>query len=365
MDCYPIRHSGHRPLRSAQGIIPTTKSFPAPLVRVAKLERLFTSTSNPSHYKHIPTSNTTHATRIQRHPQQRSRFSVRVRWTGRTKRDAVEIFNSRGEELIVKVLCDSTLVSQQEQQVRQPPAAGQAATSSSFEPLFHFGAQIFMITNKLFYSKCLPAKKCDDPEFFSSVCAESHVHVLKVIRLSLKFASSLLVDPKFQDLKIVYLARDPRPVIRSRREPVNARWCTPKNLQCYDPRYACLGLDEDLNYARQLLEEFPDRFFFLRYEDLSTKPRKIVEQLWQDLNLTITEDFIEYLQQSTTGKKPKMQANDVTRDSANHAFAWRSNIEWELVKEVQESCKNAITNLGWRIFTSESQLRNKTVSPQL
>ncbi|KAF2350920.1 Sulfotransferase domain [Trinorchestia longiramus] len=287
-------------------------------------------------------------------------------------------------------------------------------TFYSYEPLFHFGTQIFddlenqdtkdalklvedllacnalphhdflhkmyelkfpLLTNKKFYKECVPTKRCNDEVFFSDVCASSEVHVLKIIRLSLRFAASLLLKPKFKDLKIVYLARDPRPVISSRRQPVNLRWCPPTQPQCYDPLYACSLLSHDLNFIYTLQQQFPDRqvmlslisisvspnhhrFFFVRYEDLAAEPVRTVEWLWHKLGLPFTPAFSLYLQQTTSGHKPKMQVNDVTRDSAQHVFAWRSDITWKLVEEVQVACSTVITNFGWKLFHNEQDLRN-------
>ena len=104
------------------------------------------------------------------------------------------------------------------------------------------------------------------------------------------------------------------------------------------------------------------RFFLLRYEDLSLDSSSVIKDLWKKLNLPLSTTFLEYLNNTTNGNKPKGQLIDSTRDTFKHTFQWRDQIKWSFVDEVQTVCAGLIRAMGWREFSKESDLRNASYS---
>ena len=81
---------------------------------------------------------------------------------------------------------------------------------------------------------------------------------MKVVRLSLASAATLL--NKVTDLRVIYLVRDPRATLHSRRE---MEWCIDQP-SCIRPESLCTQLVGDYHLADQLQNQFKDRFTILR-----------------------------------------------------------------------------------------------------
>ncbi|CAL4168426.1 unnamed protein product [Meganyctiphanes norvegica] len=96
---------------------------------------------------------------------------------------------------------------------------------------------------------------CSKPSVFSSICKSSNFHIVKLLRLGLVWAKSVLSDPNL-DTKIVYLARDPRATIRSRK---SLGWCNKSAKDCSDPATVCQHMLQDLRDARELRKAFPNK----------------------------------------------------------------------------------------------------------
>ena len=81
---------------------------------------------------------------------------------------------------------------------------------------------------------------------------------MKVVRLPLSSAEMLL--NKMPDLRVIYLARDPRATLYSRRE---MKWCLDQP-NCIRPESLCSQLVGDYHLADRLQHQFKDRFTILR-----------------------------------------------------------------------------------------------------
>ena len=81
---------------------------------------------------------------------------------------------------------------------------------------------------------------------------------MKVVRLSLASAAMLL--NKVTDLRVIYLVRDPRATLHSRRE---MEWCIDQP-SCIRPESLCAQLVGNCHLADRLQNEFKDRFTILR-----------------------------------------------------------------------------------------------------
>ena len=81
---------------------------------------------------------------------------------------------------------------------------------------------------------------------------------MKVVRLPLSSAEMLL--NKMPDLRVIYLARDPRATLYSRRE---MEWCLDQP-SCIRPESLCSQLVGDYHLADRLQHQFKDRFTILR-----------------------------------------------------------------------------------------------------
>ena len=115
----------------------------------------------------------------------------------------------------------------------------------------------------------LGGKLCKNPLYMDAVCKTLPIHITNVLRVSLNVLSSLAGDnfahnfdhfwelisffflssENKEDIKIVYLVRDPRAVMNSRK---NYEWCmTSEN--CMNPRNLCKDMVDDFKEAKRII----------------------------------------------------------------------------------------------------------------
>jgi len=105
---------------------------------------------------------------------------------------------------------------------------------------------------------------CPDPLFLSTMCSFYPIQLTKTVRLALNFTRHLLDDSRIKDLRILYLVRDPRAVIQSRK---NRRdFCM---AECLDPQFLCQDLINDYHSYLELTKAFPGK---IKYCDLIKYP---------------------------------------------------------------------------------------------
>ncbi|XP_069976351.1 carbohydrate sulfotransferase 1-like [Penaeus vannamei] len=193
---------------------------------------------------------------------------------------------------------------------------------------------------------------CSSPRVVSEVCRSASVHLIKVLRLSLRWARTLL-ENKDLDFQILYLVRDPRAVLSSRGR---VGWC--KSPSCKDPNVTCSLLAGDLAEVPVLQREFPDRFKFLLYDELCQDMTASLADIMAFLGLPVQEKQTEFLQ----AEKASKDKYSVNKNSLLQAQLWRSRTSYqEIVQPVQRSCKSSLEKLGLRTFPTEEEFLDLNV----
>lgn len=145
---------------------------------------------------------------------------------------------------------------------------------------------------------CKPfPKMCKDEKFMSSVCQIFPIQLIKTVRWPLKATESLLQDPDL-NLKTILLVRDPRGIYHSR---LKQNWCL-NGPECIDIEKMCTRMVEDYEAASLFKEIFPGRMLVIRYEDLVSWPFKTVHKMFQFLNMTVTNEVINYLNRNSVSQ---------------------------------------------------------------
>ncbi|XP_064121362.1 carbohydrate sulfotransferase 5-like [Macrobrachium nipponense] len=207
----------------------------------------------------------------------------------------------------------------------------------------------YMQWNSYFSRSCIPLDACTNTTFISNMCMTANIHVVKVIRLSLKWAWHLLHDEDL-DIQMIYLARDPRAVLSSRSRRI---FC--KDDTCKDPETVCRLLEDDLSEVRKLLQRFPKRFRFIQYERIFEDAKTGLEDLMTFVGLPVSEAQLELLHPSTTDPDGPFAIN---KDAKSQVNRWRTMNEYERVLRYQTACLRPISVLGLRAFKSEEELLN-------
>lgn len=202
--------------------------------------------------------------------------------------------------------------------------------------------------NRYVFKKCKERETCGVKDF-TEICMKANVHVIKLIRLSLKWVWPLLKDDTL-DLKVIYLARDPRAVLLSRTKD---RWC--KSDSCRDPNVVCDLLQEDLQQAEALTQNFPNKFKFVQYERITQDPDESLKDIMSFLQLPISEEQLKILHPSNLESDIH---GSILRDPKTHRERWRITSDYESVLPSQRACLRPLRRLRLRVFHSESEFRN-------
>ena len=104
---------------------------------------------------------------------------------------------------------------------------------------------------------------------------------MKIVRLRLNLTATLLEE--MNDLKVVYLVRDPRGVMNSRLGSVD--WCS-RSVDCIEPARLCSDVSSDLDSFEVLKDRFPDRVALVKYETLAKEPQTSFESLFSFAGLS-------------------------------------------------------------------------------
>ena len=100
--------------------------------------------------------------------------------------------------------------------------------------------------------------KCTNLEYLNQVCKAVPIQIIKLDRMGLNAAREFIRRDNLlqNNVKIIYLVRDPRAVINSRK---TRSWCISEPL-CIDPGNLCNDIFEDHHVAKGLYKTMPERF---------------------------------------------------------------------------------------------------------
>lgn len=205
--------------------------------------------------------------------------------------------------------------------------------------------------NKALWSQCktLP-DLCRKPEFLSPFCSLFPFQSLKTVRLRLNLTEELLEDKKL-GVRLLYLVRDPRGTLHSRR---NKNWCSRKD--CNDPETLCKDLVRDYITASVFRRKFPNSFRAVRYEDISFNVFHETKELLDFFRLDFHPDIQKFLQ-THTGRS-KGNAYSTFRDSKAAPVHWQKEMPWEKAQRIQGVCEKALRLWGYELAEGEEHLRS-------
>ncbi|XP_068229173.1 carbohydrate sulfotransferase 3-like [Palaemon carinicauda] len=209
--------------------------------------------------------------------------------------------------------------------------------------------RFYMRANAFLSNSCKKPNQCKSTTFVNGVCRQANIHVMKLLRLSLKWAWPLLEDDDL-DLQIIYLARDPRAVLNSRSTET---WCMHKT--CRDPMTVCSLFKDDLQEAKKMMLKFPRKFKLIQYEKVSGDLLKSLENIMSFVGLKVSDRQLEII--SRTKRNPNAP-HTTRKDSKEQLNRWRLKADFNQVLMYQRECQKPISELGLRIFNSKMELLN-------
>ncbi|XP_042873361.1 carbohydrate sulfotransferase 6-like [Penaeus japonicus] len=208
----------------------------------------------------------------------------------------------------------------------------------------------YLHQNEFLFDSCRREKSvrsaslCRNTSYVSGVCRSADMNVIKVLRLSLKFARPLLRDDDL-DVQVIYLVRDPRAVLSSRS---TKPWC---QMSCRDPETICSLLEEDLKQASLLSKEYPTRFKMVLYDEVCDDGSTALLDVMAFLGLPVTEKQERLL--------PSRRDLSEAEGNVSRAEVWRVKASFgQIVQPIQRLCHSSLERLGLRVFASKEELRD-------
>ncbi|RWS20159.1 secreted protein-like protein [Leptotrombidium deliense] len=123
----------------------------------------------------------------------------------------------------------------------------------------------FFERNKFLQLYCKLMKANDTSEIMEKVCSMSKLHIIKLIRLTLKQVFQFMETLKNKEtVKIVHLVRDPRAMFNSRFQ---LDWCM--NDECGDIKTTCGLMAENFETFNEMKKRFPYNVFQIKFEHLA------------------------------------------------------------------------------------------------
>lgn len=196
----------------------------------------------------------------------------------------------------------------------------------------------------------------------------SHV-VMKTVRiLDLSVLLPLFRDPDL-DLRILHLVRDPRAVALSRKsfvlnieDRIVLQKEGNKNISINRVMEKICKAQVDIKKLAKRAKALEGRYMTIRHEDLANEPFKNIQKIYKFAGLRLTKDLEQWVYNIT-----HVEVSDghglmtFSRESSKVIQRWRTTLDFNVAKQIQDSCRGAMKLFGYRPASSQTELRNLTL----
>lgn len=184
---------------------------------------------------------------------------------------------------------------------------------------------------------------------------------IKTIRVqSLNELKDFVTDPSL-NVKVIHLVRDPRGVMNSRKnmKEGNLDLLRRKGHVADEVLDLCQHMDKTLK-VRSVSSWLNGRYKLVRYEDAAENPLRIAEEIYKFVGVDLPPSVAVWLNKNT--KHDEGDRYSRTRNSKAAASAWRTQLDYRNVLEIQQKCANSMAKLGYKSLRSYFDLRNVKVN---
>lgn len=191
------------------------------------------------------------------------------------------------------------------------------------------------------------------------ICNNFTYVVAKVIRIHDLNNIRPLVEATDIELKVIHLVRDPRPTERSRnRTRPNFNLIRRKGTDEMDEIDLCDTLERNLQFWRNTPPWLKGKYKFVRFEDVASSPQKMAGELYDFVGLTMVAKVEEWIKKHTELKQSNSYAYGTVRNSAEVLESWRRDMDWGLIKKIQNICSKPMEALGYVLFPDVASLHD-------
>ena len=184
-----------------------------------------------------------------------------------------------------------------------------------------FGKSIYFKDECLLDSQSV----CNDPLSYELSCSKYPHQIIHARHTSLTMARKLL--RRNDDLKMIFLVRDPRGVLRSSPTKSQRR---------------CSDLSKDLDEALSLMSEFPKQFSLARYEVLATNPMVEVSKLLENLDI----DHPLSSGENSAGEDDW----SLHKNSVQKVNNWKQKLTTKELQKIESQCLETLSKLEYQLL---------------
>ena len=167
---------------------------------------------------------------------------------------------------------------------------------------------------------------------------------------------------------MIYLVRDPRPVVFSHMKVGMQSWQNFKSRGAGDPSprpsikmysaTVCEQIEANVKIFKNLTGRMKSQYRILRYEDLAGHPTETLRGVYKMVGLTMVNSTLEWIELHTTGKRGKSHNSFSTeRNSRATVDNWRLEIDPCVVNIIEHSCRSVLKLLGYKPLNGSEQMQ--------
>lgn len=157
------------------------------------------------------------------------------------------------------------------------------------------------------------------------------------------------------DLKVIHLLRDPRAMVKSRK---NGGFIRPYMNLTEIAQSICQRFERDIEIGMMLRMKYPGRFKTYLYEQIAEHPKEASDSLLTYMELTKPESFDEWLYNHTSSGISGKYYDTIRPNSTLTAASWRLYMPYEEVKTIDEECRKFYNYSGILVPKSNNDLTN-------
>ncbi|XP_076101017.1 carbohydrate sulfotransferase 1-like [Mytilus galloprovincialis] len=191
----------------------------------------------------------------------------------------------------------------------------------------------------------------------ATICTSAKLRVTKVLRIGADLIEGLIhIRP---NLKIIYLYRDPRAIIRSRTKRL-------KGSITAMTKAVCGKMDTDSRIILELTNKYSENIIFVSAERIAKDPIGVSQKLFDFLGLNFSkalENKIINLSYRGSRYNSQKKSRVLTENSGFlKSMKWRTLLSIGDKKIIDNSCQSVYRRLGYHEMSSEESFRNIYIS---
>ncbi|XP_071126270.1 carbohydrate sulfotransferase 1-like [Mytilus edulis] len=195
-------------------------------------------------------------------------------------------------------------------------------------------------------------------QILEKTCTKSKLVIIKTIRTPMFLLNKALSE--LDNLKIIYLYRDPRAIIRSQiRNLYNSKENTFVSLNDHAEN-VCARIFHDAITFDMFSQYYPERVLPLKYETFTMHVMSETKHIYIYLNLTFTDRIVETLIKMTTTKE-RARTYIAKHNSKELVDRWRTLVNMSFVDTVDKLCSHVYSRLGYLQISDETMLKNLSI----